>query len=134
VLDGLVRLLEALVAQLETDSVVSLFWIGLGITSLGSALLSGGVRLVAATLAALERPSPRDLCVFLDRPLCSFLGDALEEDWGVRFGEDESFALGVLSLVSAAARARPIARVYFLASMLTFTALPLFTQLFKGLW
>lgn len=98
---GLVGLLEALSATLETDSVVSLFWMGLGVCKLGSPFLPAGARLVARTLVALERPSPEVLCEFLDRPLCAFLSDALKEDWGVHFGEDESFALGVLSLVSA---------------------------------
>ena len=97
---GLLGLLNALATHLETESKICLFWIGLGVAKLGSAFLSAGARLVATTLAALGRPSPGDLCAFLDRPLCAFLSDALEDDWGVRFGEDESFALGVLSLVS----------------------------------
>lgn len=92
-----------MVGALSEDSVISLFWIGLGISKVGSLYFAVGVGLVASSLAALVHKgvlvTPSKLYAFLELPRCSFLYEHLEDDWSVRFGTDGSLAFGVLALV-----------------------------------
>lgn len=132
---GLIRVLDAMVKNLSVESALSMFWVGLGVTKIGSLYFSVGVRLVASALTTLLQgrtsPSPAGLCAFLELPRCAFMVDHLEDDWGVRFGGDGSFALGLLAMVSSSSAQRARART----SMADFVLCPSRAgpQLFKGL-